>query len=70
MHDLTTPGQTPGRSASQRKPLYVFRLTPAEWRQLLADENFLRDPDNSFSPRRLMGVPVQIIPHHGFVKAQ
>jgi hypothetical protein len=70
----TTPGQNhgqaPGKSGGQRKPLYVFRLTPAEWRQLLADENFLRDPDNSFSPRRLMGVPVEIVPDHRLIEAR
>lgn len=70
MQTNTTPGQTPDKGAGQRKSLYVFRLTPAEWRQLLADENFLRDPDNSFNPRRLMGVPVQIIPDHLYVRAQ
>ena len=47
-----------------RKPAYAFRLTPAEWRQVLADGSFLRDPDNSIRPRRLMGVPVEIIPDH------
>jgi hypothetical protein len=46
------------------KPVYAFRLTPAEWRQVLADGSFLRDPDNSIRPRRLMGVPVEIIPDH------
>ena len=50
---------------NDRKPVYAFRLTPAEWRQVLADGSFLRDPDNSIRPRRLMGVPVEIIPDHG-----
>jgi hypothetical protein len=44
---------------------YTLRFTPAEWRSLLHDEAFLRDPDNSFHPRRLMGLPVQIVPDHG-----
>ncbi len=48
---------------------YAFHLTPAEWHALLADQSFLRDPDNSFSPRRLMGVPVEIIPDHRFIVA-
>ena len=51
----------------ERKPAYAFRLTPAEWRQVLADGSFLRDPDNSIRPRRLMGVPVEIIPDHRFI---
>lgn len=52
------------------KPVYAFRLTPAEWRQVLADESFLRDPDNSYRPRRLMGVPVEIIPDHRMIIAR
>jgi hypothetical protein len=43
---------------------FTLRFTPAEWRSLLHDGSFLRDPDNSFSPRRLMGLPVQIVPDH------
>jgi hypothetical protein len=50
-----------------RKPVYALHLTPAEWHRLLADQSFLADPDNSFSPRRLMGVPVEIIPDHRFI---
>jgi hypothetical protein len=53
-----------------RKPAYAFRLTPAEWRQVLADGSFLRDPDNSIRPRRLMGVPVEIVPDHQQVLAR
>jgi hypothetical protein len=49
---------------------YAFHLTPAEWHRLLADQSFLSDPDNSFSPRRLMGVPVEIIPDHRFIVAR
>ena len=51
------------------RPVYAFHLTPAEWHRVLADHSFLRDPDNSFSPRRLMGVPVEIIPDHRFIVA-
>ena len=54
---------------TERKAVYAFRLTPAEWRQVLADGSFLRDPDNSIRPRRLMGVPVEIVPDHRFVAA-
>lgn len=43
-----------------------FRFTPAEWRRLLEDGSFLRDGDNSYAPRRLMGVPVEIVPDHRF----
>ena len=42
----------------------TLRFTPAEWRSLLRDGDFLRDPDNSCRPRRLMGLPVQIVPDH------
>ncbi len=43
---------------------FVLRFTPAEWRHLLEDESFLRDAGNSFLPRRLMDIPVQIVPDH------
>lgn len=43
---------------------FILRLTPAEWREVLKDGSFLRDPDNSCHPRRLMGLPVQIVPDH------
>ena len=40
-------------------------FTPAEWRWLLEDPGFLDDEDNSYRvPRRLMGLPVQIVPDH------
>ena len=46
---------------------FLFRFTPAEWRRLLDDAAFLRQPDNSYRPpRRLMGVGVQIVPDHNF----
>jgi hypothetical protein len=42
-------------------------FTPAEWRHILKDPGFLEDEDNSYRvPRRLMGLPVQIIPDHQF----
>jgi hypothetical protein len=50
------------QTARAAKPAYVFRLTPAEWRSVIEDETFLNDPDNSYQPRRLMGVPVEIVP--------
>ena len=43
---------------------FKLRFTPAEWRWVLHDESFLKDPGNSISPRRLMGVPVEIVPDH------
>jgi hypothetical protein len=61
MTTSTTPGEAPAR-----KPAYAFRLTPAEWRLVLADEGFLDEPGNCINPRRLMGVPVEIIPDHRF----
>ncbi len=45
-------------------PVLTLRFTPAEWRALLEDPTFLTDPDNSYLPRRLMGLPVQIVPDH------
>jgi hypothetical protein len=40
-------------------------FTPAEWRHILEDPAFLSDEDNSYAaPRRLMGVPVTIVPDH------
>jgi hypothetical protein len=45
----------------------VLHFTPSEWRDLLEDGDFLRDPDNSYRvPRRLMGVAVEIVPDHRF----
>jgi len=58
----------PTRGVADRS-VYAFRLTPAEWHRVLADQSFLRDPDNSISPRRLMGVPVEIVPDHRFLAA-
>ncbi len=54
---------------ARQRAVYAFRLTPAEWRQVLADGSFLRDPDNCIRPRRLMGVPVLIIPDHRHIAA-
>ena len=64
--------QTTRTPANGPKPrsVYAFHLTPAEWHRLLADRSFLADPDNSFSPRRLMGVPVEIIPDHRIIIAR
>lgn len=43
-------------------------FTPAEWRHILEDPEFLEGEDNSYLvPRRLMGLPVQIIPDHQFL---
>jgi hypothetical protein len=52
------------RTSSAKRP-FSFRFTPAEWRALLADPDFLRDHGNSYSaPRRLMGIAVVIVPDH------
>ena len=45
---------------------FALRLTPAEWRMLLEANGFLRDEDNSYRPRRLLGVAVEIVPDHSF----
>ena len=46
----------------------ALMFTPAEWRHILKDPGFLEDEDNSYRvPRRLMGLPVQIIPDHQFL---
>ncbi|MDB5427287.1 MAG: hypothetical protein JWR47_2799 [Phenylobacterium sp.] len=45
----------------------ALRFTPAEWRAVLEDRGFLASGDNRFeSPRKLMGVPVEIVPDHRF----
>ncbi len=42
-----------------------LHFTPAEWRRLLDHPAFLSQHDNSYSvPRRLMGLPVRIVPDH------
>ena len=42
---------------------YTFRFTPAQWRHMLDDPGFLQSPDNAYlPPRRLMGLPVEIVP--------
>jgi hypothetical protein len=43
---------------------HTLRFTPAEWPVLLEDRSFLDEPDNDFAPRRLMGLPVEIVPDH------
>ena len=53
------PDERHGRSMA-------FRFTPAEWREVLEDETFLQDCGNSYAPRSLMGVPVEIVPDHRF----
>jgi hypothetical protein len=52
------------QGAAQTGQAYRFRFTPAEWRWVLEDEDFLTQPDNSYNPRRWLGVPVEIIPPH------
>lgn len=58
------PEQQARRSDRQT---YTLRFTPAEWRQVIDDVRFLLDAGNSYRPRRLMGVPVEIIPDHRFI---
>jgi hypothetical protein len=45
----------------------ALHFTPAEWRVVLEDRDFLASGDNRFElPRKLMGVPVEIVPDHCF----
>jgi hypothetical protein len=51
------------------KSRVALRFTPAEWRHVLEDPSFLADRDNSYrAPRRLMGLPVEIVPDHSFIE--
>jgi hypothetical protein len=53
------------RGPSQRPHPTLLMFTPAQWRHILEDRDFLRDPDNRYAiPRKLMGVPVAIVPDH------
>jgi hypothetical protein len=50
------------------KSQFALRFTPAEWRHVLEDPSFLADRDNSYrAPRKLMGLPVEIVPDHSFI---
>jgi hypothetical protein len=60
---MTKPTMRPP-GAQAKRPGFSFRFTPAEWRRVLADAAFLREPGNSYRPRRLMGLPVEIVPDH------
>ena len=54
-----------GRIESLAEISHPLTFTPAEWRSLVEDQSFLDDPDNRYAaPRRLMGVPVRIVPDH------
>lgn len=45
----------------------VLHFTPAEWRSILEDPDFLADADNGWgAARRLLGVEVRIVPGHDF----
>ena len=57
----------PSKSAAQTGFVYRLQFTPAEWRQVIDDARFLLDSGNSYRPRRLMGIPVEIIPDHRFI---
>lgn len=56
------------RTAQGRERTFgALRFTPAEWRHLIEDPSFLKDADNSYAvPRRLIGLPVEIVPDHRF----
>jgi hypothetical protein len=55
---------TAGSEPSGATPVLTF--TPAEWRAIIEDPTFLRHPDNCYTnPRRLLGLPVRIVPDRG-----
>ena len=56
--------QTPSPTSPMPSGGFRLHFTPAEWRALIDDADFLKQPDNSWSPRRLMGLPVEIIADH------
>jgi len=59
------PATASGSERNEQRA-YALRFTPAEWRFILQDRGFLKDRDNRFQPpRRLMGLPVVIVPDHG-----
>ena len=58
------PPQITTEHNDDERPFGTLRFTPAEWRVLLEDRSFLDEPDNDFAPRRLMGLPVEIVPDH------
>jgi hypothetical protein len=61
--------QDPASCVSRPRRLAPKRLTftPTEWRQIIDDKDFLNESDNQYKvPRRLMGVPVEIVPDHDF----
>ena len=46
---------------------FTLHFTPAEWRTLIEDPAFMKDPDNGYvPPRRLSGMRVAIVPDHQF----
>jgi hypothetical protein len=54
---------------TDRRPdgVVALHFTPTEWRAILRDPNFLREPDNEYRvPRRIFGVEVRIVPDHSF----
>jgi hypothetical protein len=57
----------PSNSPAKTGLVYTLQFTPAEWRQVIDDVRFLLDSGNSYQPRRLMGIPVEIIPDHRFI---
>jgi hypothetical protein len=54
-----------GAARQRTRPTRPLVFTPAEWRVLLNDPDFLKDPDNRWGvTRQLMGLPVRIVPDH------
>ncbi|MDP3660611.1 hypothetical protein [Phenylobacterium sp.] len=60
------PYPIPERAPERDPQEFALRLTPAEWRRMLEAHDFLKGEHNSYRPRRLLGVVVEIVPDHSF----
>jgi hypothetical protein len=45
---------------------FSLHFTPAEWRVIIEDPDFLAGLGNAYQPRRLWGLAVKIVPDHRF----
>ncbi|HET9159608.1 MAG TPA: hypothetical protein VFN88_03275 [Caulobacteraceae bacterium] len=45
---------------------FALHFTPAEWRLILEDPDFLAGDGNDYQPRSLWGLLVKIVPDHRF----
>jgi hypothetical protein len=53
------PDRLPGQA-------FALHFTPAEWRLIIEDPDFLVGLGNAWAPRRLWGLAVKIVPDHRF----